>query len=115
MGGYSFLFPDINLSLNPSIMIKSDGITSQFDINLRGIIKEMFWAGISFRFQDAIIGMIGITYPVWKGTLMAGYSYDFTISTLRRYSSGSHEIGIRYCLPILKEIKTGKHKTVRYL
>jgi len=115
IGGYGFNFPDISLSILPSFLIKSDGVTTQFDINIRGKLKDIFWAGISYRFQDAIVPMLGIKYQIWKGTLMAGYSYDITTSLLRKYSSGSHEVGIRYCMPIQPQTKTGAHKTVRYL
>lgn len=114
-GGYLFDFAEMALKLIPSILIKTDGVITQGDVNVRGIFKETFWGGISFRFQDAIIAMLGISYPVWKGNLLAGYSYDFNISRLRKYNSGSHEIGVKYCLPILKGPEVGKHKTVRYL
>ncbi|MCI4669247.1 MAG: type IX secretion system membrane protein PorP/SprF [Bacteroidia bacterium] len=62
----------------------------QVDINTRATFGEVFWAGFSYRHQDAVVGMVGLK----QGKLEIGYSYDYTISALRPFSNGSHEIGI---------------------
>jgi hypothetical protein len=32
--------------------------------------------------------------------LMIGYSYDFELSPLMKYNSGSHEVTVRYCFDL---------------
>jgi len=62
----------------------------QVDVNARMNFKEVFWAGLSYRHQDAVIAMVGLK----QGKMEIGYSYDYTISALRPFSNGSHEIGL---------------------
>jgi len=49
--------------------------------------------GASYRSNDAIVAIL--EYQVSK-KLRVGYSYDFTTSELKNYSTGSHEIIIGY-------------------
>jgi hypothetical protein len=41
--------------------------------------------------------MVGYEFPFG---LMAGYSYDLTTTKILNYSSGSHEIMVRYCFGV---------------
>jgi hypothetical protein len=49
--------------------------------------------GASYRSGDAIVGIF--EYQVDR-KLRIGYSYDYTLSELKSYSSGSHEIMLGY-------------------
>lgn len=90
-GGYSF---DINgdFSLQPSVLLKtSDDINSfQVDINLKAFYQEDYWLGISYRSSDAIIIMGGIKVDQY----FFGYAFDYSLSSIRKHSFGSHEIVI---------------------
>jgi type IX secretion system PorP/SprF family membrane protein len=109
-GGYSFnLSP--TFALKPSIHLKSDGASTQLDINANLHFKDVIWIGASYRLQDAIVVMAGIN--IFKG-LRLGYSYDITTSPIKNYSSGSHEIMLGYCYKITKK-KTYPIKNVRFL
>lgn len=66
----------------------------QVDLNLRAIWQEVFWAGVSYRHRDALVGMIGITQPTFR----LGYSYDYTLSDIRGFSQGSHELAVTLIL-----------------
>ena len=93
MAGYTF---DINknFSLQPSVLIKYNQPTPiQPEFSLRGYYKNIFWLGASFRTKDAISALAGFTL---KEKLKIGYAYDFPISKLRSYTSGSHELMIAY-------------------
>lgn len=92
-----------DILIEPSLMIQSISplwsfggnlpaytLPFQIDLNTRVFFGDVFWAGFSYRHQDAIIGMVGLK----QGKLEIGYSYDYTISALRPFSNGSHEIGI---------------------
>jgi type IX secretion system PorP/SprF family membrane protein len=67
----------------------------QFDVTARVIFQEKIWIGTTWRSRDAISGMLGFIY---QENLLFGYSYDYTISGLQNYSSGTHEImlGLRF-------------------
>ena len=53
--------------------------------------KQTVFAGVSVRLHDAIAFHIGYTF---LSNYQISYSYDFLISKLHAYSSGSHEIMI---------------------
>lgn len=82
------------LKYRPSFMLKySTAAPLQYDINLNVLISEIIWVGASYRSSDAV--MLLLEYQVDK-KLRIGYSYDMTLSEIRNYSSGSHEIIIGY-------------------
>ncbi len=98
------LNPD--LSLLPSLLIKSDGTSTQFDISALAMYKQMVWLGVSYRTEDAIAPIIGYQMATGKdkkSMFKIGYSYDVTTSELKNYSSGSHEIMLNYCFMIKKK------------
>jgi type IX secretion system PorP/SprF family membrane protein len=81
-----------NLTWVPSVVVKN--VTRlQLDLNSKIKYKEIAWAGISYRKKDAVVAMLGVTA---KEHWDIAYSYDFTTSTIREYSAGSHEILIGY-------------------
>jgi type IX secretion system PorP/SprF family membrane protein len=93
----SYLF-DISsdFQVEPSIMIKYiSPAPIQADINARIIYKSMAWLGFSWRSKDALSVMIGYNF---QDQLQFGYSYDITTTSLKKYSSGTHElmIGVRF-------------------
>lgn len=87
-GGYKFEVSE-KLELEPSIMLKKTGpVPLQFDINSRLIYQKDYWFGLSFRYQDAVVAMLGMRYE----RFIIGYAYDYTLSNLNSYSNGTHEI-----------------------
>lgn len=89
-GGYVFdLSP--SLKLKPSFLLKSVPSAAPFsaDLNLNLLIKDMVWVGMGYRTGDALVFLT--EYHMSKG-LRIGYSYDFSVSKLSPYNSGSHEI-----------------------
>ena len=63
-----------------------------FDVNIRYNWMNKFWAGISYRKIEGVLGLIGFNI----GDVEIGYAYDFTLSQLRKYSANSHEIIIGF-------------------
>lgn len=55
--------------------------------------EDRFFFGASYRHKDAVIAQLGM---VISEIFEIGYSYDFTISGLRRYNSGGHELVLKY-------------------
>jgi type IX secretion system PorP/SprF family membrane protein len=108
VGGYTFYFIDPAHTVTPNIKIKSDGSSTQLDLNLLYEWRNLIWVGASWRMQDAIAPMLGIKQKFDNGTLKIGYSYDVTTSKIRSYSNGTHEIFLSYCFaPKKKEIRIG--------
>lgn len=112
MGGYKY---DINsdFSVQPNLLLKSDFTSTQLDVNLTVMFRDMIWLGASYRLQDVIVApMVGYKHNFDKyGTLKVGYSYDMTASKIKNYSSGTHEIFLNYCfnIDITPPIQRVKH------
>ena len=71
----------------------------QFELNTKITYKQQMWAGISYRFRDALAIMIGYNY---KKKYIIGYSYDYSYTGIRQYQSGTHEIMIGYLFDKIK-------------
>jgi type IX secretion system PorP/SprF family membrane protein len=85
-----------DFKVEPSFLVKyATPAPIEIDFGTRVIYQEQMWLGIGYRHKDAITGLIGFMY---KNYLMIGYSYDFTTSNLKKYSSGTHELilGLRF-------------------
>ncbi len=111
VGGYDFPLRNIRYVLKPSVLLKSDFISWQTDLSVRLEKDEKYWLGISWRLQDAIVIYGGLNL---LNGLFVGYSYDLSTSRLIAYSSGSHEVVLRYSLNLGKK-KLNKYKSVRVL
>lgn len=113
MAGYTFELNPFN-SIIPNVNIKSDGATSTIDINLTYLYNNMFWLGATYRAQDAIAPMLGVKLLKDK-SLKIGYAFDYTMSKLKGYTSGTHEIMLSYCFNIKKQKTPTVYGNVRFL
>ncbi len=110
MIGYTLeLTPSV--SLKPMIFVKNVTDNTTIDVNVNAHFNNKFWAGLSWRNEDAVVGMLGITLIE---NLRLGYAYDFTTSELKDYSDGSHEIMLGYCFNVKKRIPVSI-RNVRFL
>jgi len=89
-GGYKFeLAPD--WTLEPSAFLKSSDMFSrsfQADITARVYFRNDYWAGLSWRTNDALIVLAGFKYDRFH----FGYAVDIALTDIRRQSFGTHEI-----------------------
>ena len=91
--GYVF---DLNtdLKFKPSFMVKAvSNAPIELDMNANFILRDFLWIGGAYRTGDAIAGMVGFQL---SRQLRLGYSYDYTLTKLQRFNSGSHEISLSY-------------------
>jgi type IX secretion system PorP/SprF family membrane protein len=98
IGGYVF---DINedLKLKPSTVVKYvGGSPLSFDISTNALYLNRFELGMSYRYQDAISGLVGINVTP---SLKLGYAYDFNTNALRDFNDGSHEFILLYRFDLL--------------
>lgn len=97
-GGYVF---DINevFKLKPAFMaIFVTGAPVSVDLTANVLYDEKFELGVAYRFDDSVSLLLNINITP---NLRIGYSYDYTISNLSQFDSGSHEIGLLYNLDLL--------------
>jgi type IX secretion system PorP/SprF family membrane protein len=91
-GGIKFpLTPD--WVLEPSAFIKASDMffkSIQMDLTARVYFKDDYWAGISYRTNDAIIAMLGLKYD----RFYFAYAFDFTLTDIRNQSYGTHELSL---------------------
>lgn len=96
MGGYRFDLND-KLSLTPNFLVKyMNPAPVAMDVNCKVDYNNVMFGGISYRHKDALVGMIGLLY----NNIKIGYSYDYTLSNLRKHNSGGHEIVVGYKIRI---------------
>ena len=88
--------PNDDVKVEPSFLVKyAKPAPVEIDLGARAIYQEQVWLGVGYRHHDAVTALVGFMY---KNYLMIGYSYDFTTTNLRKYSSGTHELmlGLRF-------------------
>lgn len=111
-GGYNIDLRNPLYELRPSFLLKSDGILTQFEVTARMVYNKMFNGGLSWRKDDGLIFLLGFSHKGFD----VGYAYDLSTSEIAKASSGSHEIFLRYSMPIkLNQAKKRGHKSVRIL
>jgi type IX secretion system PorP/SprF family membrane protein len=114
-GGYTLQLPNPSFELVPSLFAYSDGKVVQFTITSLVRYNKKAWGGVSYRAGDALIGIVGL--ELFNG-IRIGYSYDFTISDIRKAvqgGTGSHEFMINYCFDLSLGKSPMKYKSIRFL
>lgn len=98
--------------LQPSLMLKSDFSRFSVEATFRATYKKLFWAGIGYRYNDAVSAMIGAEFK----NFFIGYSYDYPTSAISKVSSGSHELIIGYRVKLDFSAKNRhKHRSIRIM
>jgi type IX secretion system PorP/SprF family membrane protein len=89
------------IKVRPNMMMKIvQGAPAQLDINANVLFKDFIWTGVGYRTGDAVNVMLGAFI---NKQLRIGYSYDYTLSMLQDYNTGSHEIMLGYDLNFTKD------------
>jgi type IX secretion system PorP/SprF family membrane protein len=107
--GYKIKVSD-DFTLEPMTLVKYVAPTPvEIDGGLKFSYQGKMWIGINYRgyaangFQsDAASFLVGYLFKDW---MMFGYSYDYTMSPLRKYNTGTHEVmlGLRFLPPKKKD------------
>jgi len=87
------LYPGVDWIIEPSIMLKSsDMVFKSFQADLTGRVyyKDDYWLGLSYRTGDAIVMLAGLKVD----RFYIGYAFDFTMSEIRSYTYGTHELTV---------------------
>ncbi|MBB3186936.1 PorP/SprF family type IX secretion system membrane protein [Microbacter margulisiae] len=112
MGGYNIALANPNFILKPSVLIKTDFVNMQSDIDLLMDYKEKFWGGLAYRINDSFVFTGGVNL---SNGLSIGYAFDLPITALVSSSFGSHELMISYHFNFSFAKKRNKYKSVRIL
>ena len=94
-GAYRFDLGE-DFDIEPSFLLKYESpAPAKLDVGVRAIFRDQIWLGGVYRHNDAVSALLGYMY---RDYLLIGYSFDFTTTNIRRYSSGTHELmlGIRF-------------------
>lgn len=87
-----------SLAIEPNFLVKTDMAKTTADINAMAVYNGKIRGGLSYRTGDAFVILVGYKFfETNRQSLMFGYSYDLTTSNIISYSTGSHEIVLKYC------------------
>ncbi|WP_445736674.1 PorP/SprF family type IX secretion system membrane protein [Mariniflexile sp.] len=108
-GGYVF---DLSTStkFKPAVLLKAtNGAPLSFDVTANFLFNEVFWIGGSYRFDEATAAIGAIADFQVSKQFRIGYAYEYPISELRAYTSGTHEILLMYEIFKSKRIKSPRY------
>ena len=95
MAGYVIDLSD-NLKFKPTLLTKhAAGVPITVDFSGNFLIEEILTLGLAYRYGDAISALAGVR--IFKSFFL-GYSYDYSLTGLKSYNDGSHEIILKYNL-----------------
>ncbi len=93
IAGYVFDFSQ-EIKFKPALLTKMvEGAPLQVDVSANFMFFEKLTLGVAYRWDAAVSAMAG--FQITDG-LYIGYAYDNETTNLKNYSSGSHEIFLRF-------------------
>jgi type IX secretion system PorP/SprF family membrane protein len=110
--GYNMQLSNPAWELKPAVLLKSDGVVTDLDLNLMCVYNKKIWGGVTYRTGEAAIGMFGL--ELMEG-LKLGISYDMQTSAISTKSWGGFEIMVNYSFKIGVEKAPQKYKSIRFL
>jgi type IX secretion system PorP/SprF family membrane protein len=96
-GGYVLKLND-NFKLKPAFMAKFVQESTTLDVSANVLYNNRFEFGAAYRFGDAVSALVNINVTP---DIRVGYAYDYTISNLGQFNSGTHEIFLLFDLYML--------------
>ncbi|MDX2171746.1 MAG: type IX secretion system membrane protein PorP/SprF [Bacteroidota bacterium] len=109
--GYNFVIDKKKKEwiIQPSALVRfNNPAPYQLEFNLKTIYKDQYWIGGSFRLNSTASFLVGVNINHQFGL---AYSYDYTLSNLQKYSTGSHEFMLSYKIAAKKR-KTASDKVL---
>jgi len=101
-----------NMKFKPAILVKlTENSPVKIDINAMLIFFDKLWLGATYRMGGNLDNGIGesvdatIQYQITSG-IRAGIAYDYTLSKMRAYNSGTYEIMLDYCINKKDQVMT---------
>jgi type IX secretion system PorP/SprF family membrane protein len=109
IAGYVFdITKSGSVKMRPTGLVKfTKGAPVSYDATLSFLFNEKLWIGGSYRVDDSAGALVSFQLT---RQLTIGYAYDYPMSDLKPYTSGSHEIMIMFDFKFDKS----KYKSPRY-
>ena len=108
-GGYVFDISE-NTKLKPSALVKAtNGAPLSFDISANFLFYEKLWLGGGYRINENASAIGGIADFQVSKQLRIGYAYEYPLSDIRAYTSGTHEILLMFEVFKSKRIKSPRY------
>ncbi|MBC8111955.1 MAG: type IX secretion system membrane protein PorP/SprF [Verrucomicrobia bacterium] len=120
---HAYFTAGVNLDLNyewvftPSVLVKTDINTYQFDVNGLFTYNKDFWAGLGVRQGEAaniIVGANMVKDKQGSKSLRLSYAFDFTIKGRDAKSATSNELLLAYRLPTMPPVARQTTRTPRF-
>lgn len=107
IGGYVYDLSE-DFKIKPSFSLKyTNGTPLSAEVSAHLLMYEKFWIGASYRNEDAIGALFDFQI---SQKLRVGYAYEYAISDIQPFTSGSHEIILIYEF----KFKQSRYKSPRY-
>jgi len=102
IGGYVFNLSD-NVKFKPSFLVKAVvGAPVSIDLSGNFLFNDKLGVGLAHRLDDSLSGLLQYYFtPQFR----IGYAYDFTLSELQDYNSGSHELMLGYDFMFIEDTR----------
>lgn len=108
-GGYVFDLGE-NTKLKPSMLLKAtNGAPLSFDISANFLFYDKFWIGGGYRVNEQAQAIGGIADFQVSKQLRIGYAYEYPLSDISPFTTGTHEI-----LLMFEVFKSRRIKSPRY-
>jgi len=108
-GGYVFDLGQ-TVKFKPAALIKAtNGAPLSFDVTANFLFNEVFWIGAAYRLNEQAGALGGIADFQVSKQLRIGYAYEYPISDLRPYTSGTHEVLLMFELFNVKRVKSPRY------
>ncbi|MGB1247610.1 MAG: PorP/SprF family type IX secretion system membrane protein [Chitinophagales bacterium] len=89
------------MKVTPFVSYKTDFVEHQAAMKVMLAVNKIDlsvgYRGFTANSQDAVMGEFGFKI---KQKVRVGYSYDYNLSFLNDFNSGSHELSIKYIMPM---------------
>jgi len=99
IAGYNFRFKNKKkkeIEIQPSFMVRYTApVPIQYTAMLKTTFGNQFWCGLLYRSDDAVGIAAGMKI---KERINIAYGYDYNLSKLSNYQSGSHEIMLSFTI-----------------
>jgi type IX secretion system PorP/SprF family membrane protein len=99
-----------NTKLKPAFLVKAtNGAAPSLDLTANFLFYEKFWAGAGYRINNNAESIGGIVDFQVSKQLRIGYAYEYPLSEISNYTSGTHEFLLMFEVFKSKRIKSPRY------
>ena len=99
-----------NTKLKPSFLVKAtNGAPLSLDLSANFLFYEKLWLGGGYRINENAAALGGIVDFQISKQLRIGYAYEYPLSDIRFYSTGTHEFLLMFEVFKSKRIKSPRY------